>query len=44
MRLYLLLIGLTLLFSLNYLVGGVRILRRRQAWIVARHAQELHEA
>ena len=41
---HLLLIGLTLLFSLNYLVGGVRILRRRQAWIVARHAQELHEA
>jgi hypothetical protein len=40
---HLLLIGLTLLFSLNYLYGGVRILRRRQAWIVERQAQERSE-
>ncbi len=41
---HLLLIGLTLALSLNYLIGGVRLLQRRQGWIVARHAQELHEA
>jgi hypothetical protein len=41
---HLLLIGLTLVFSLNYLHGGVRLLRRRQAWILARAAQERAEA
>lgn len=41
---HLLLIGLTLLFSLNYLHGGVRLLRRRQQWIVARNAQERLES
>ena len=40
---HLLAIGLTLLFSLNYLYGGVRLLRRRQGWIVSRHAQERRE-
>ena len=40
---HLLLIGLTLLFSLDYLRGGVRLLRRRQAWILARAAQERTE-
>ena len=40
-RWHLLLIGLTLLFSLNYLYGGIRILRRRQEWIVERNAHAL---
>jgi hypothetical protein len=38
---HLLLIGLTLLFSINYLYGGVRLLRRRQEWIVDRNAHAL---
>lgn len=42
-RWHLLLIGLTLVFSLNYLHGGVRLLRRRQDWILARAAQERGE-
>ena len=37
---HLLLIGLTILFSLHYLAGGVRILKRRRAWILSRQAQE----
>lgn len=37
------LIGLTLLFSLHYLHGGVRILRRRRGWILERHARERSE-
>ncbi len=41
---HLLLIGLTLLFSINYLYGGVRLLRRRQGWILARAAQERAES
>jgi len=41
---HLLLIALTLLFSLNYLYGGVRLLRRRQDWIVERGTQERQEA
>ena len=40
---HLLPIALTLLFSLNYLYGGVRLLQRRQAWIVERNAQERAE-
>lgn len=32
-----------LLFSLNYLYGSVRLLRRRQDWIVERNAQERPE-
>ena len=40
---HLLLIGLTLAFSVNYLYGGVRLLRRRQGWILARAAQERTE-
>lgn len=40
---HLALIGLTLLFSLNYLHGGVRLLQRRHGWILARNAQELRE-
>lgn len=43
-RWHLLLIGLTLLFSVNYLYGGVRLLRRRQDWILARAAQERAES
>jgi hypothetical protein len=43
-RWHLLAIGATLVFSLAYLQGGVRLLRRRQAWIVERHAQERAEA
>lgn len=42
-RWHLLPIGLTLLFSLHYLHGGVRLLRRRQDWIVERNAQERGE-
>ena len=30
--------------SVNYLLGGVRLLQRRQGWILSRNAQELHEA
>jgi hypothetical protein len=37
---HLVLIGMTLLFSLNYLHGGVVLLRRRQDAILARAAQE----
>ena len=37
---HLLPIALTLLFSLHYLHGGVRLLRRREGWIVERNAQE----
>jgi hypothetical protein len=40
---HLLLIGLSLLFSVNYLHGGVSLLRRRRDWIVDRHAQERAE-
>ena len=40
-RWHLLLIALTLLFSLNYLYGGIRLLRRRQEWIVDRNAHAL---
>jgi len=43
-RWHLLLIGLTLLFSVNYLYGGVRLLQRRQDWILARAAQERAES
>lgn len=43
-RWHLLLIGLTLLFSLNYLYGGVRLLQRRKDWIVSRNAQERLES
>jgi hypothetical protein len=32
-----------LLFSLNYLHGGMRMLQRRQDWIVERNAQERME-
>lgn len=42
-RWHLLLIGLTLLFSAHYLHGGVALLRRRQAAILARAAQERQE-
>ncbi|WP_147653122.1 hypothetical protein [Vulcaniibacterium gelatinicum] len=41
---HLLPIGLSLLFALGYLHDGVRILRRRQDWILERHAQERAEA
>ena len=43
-RWHLVLIGLTILFSLHYLHGGVRLLRRRRDWILARQAQERAEA
>lgn len=43
-RWHLLLIGLTLLFSLNYLHGGVVLLRRRQQAILDRAAQERMES
>ena len=43
-RWHLVLIGLTILFSLYYLIGGVRLLRRRRDWILARQAQERAEA
>jgi hypothetical protein len=42
-RWHLVLIGLTVLFSLYYLHGGVRLLRRRREWILARQAQERTE-
>ena len=42
-RWHLLPIGLTLLFSANYLYGGVRLLHRRRDWIVERNAQERAE-
>ena len=35
---HLLLIGLTLAFSVHYLLGGVRLLRRRQHWLLLRAA------
>lgn len=40
---HLLLIGMTLLFSVNYLYGGMRVLRRRREWIVDRNARTLTE-
>ena len=40
---HLLLIALSLAFTLNYLQGGVRLLRRRQAWILERATQERRE-
>jgi len=36
-------IALSFLFSVNYLVDGMRLLRVRQHWIVERHAQERAE-
>lgn len=42
-RWHLLLIGLTLLFSLNYLYGGVTLLRQREGWILQRYTQERTE-
>lgn len=36
-------ITLSLLFSINYLYGGVRLLRLRQHWIVERNAHERQE-
>lgn len=41
---HLLPIAVTLLLSVRYLHDGVRILERRQDWIVERHAQERAEA
>ena len=41
---HLLAIAISLVFSLFYLFDGVRMLRRRQDWIVERHAQERAEA
>lgn len=40
---HLLLIGLSLAFSLLYLYDGVRLLRSRQDWILERAAQQRHE-
>ena len=40
---HLALIGLSLAFSLAYLVGGVRLLHRRQDWILERAARERQE-
>ena len=40
---HLLLIGLSLAFSLHYLHGGVQLLRRRQDWILERATQERNE-
>jgi len=40
---HLLLIGLSLAFSLQYLYGGVQLLRRRQGWILERATQERGE-
>jgi hypothetical protein len=42
-RWHLVLIGLTILFSLHYLVEGVRLLQRRRDWILSRQAQERTE-
>jgi hypothetical protein len=42
-RWHLLLIGLTIVFSLYYLHGGVRLLRRRRDWILERQARALAE-
>lgn len=42
-RWHLVLIGLTILFSLHYLVEGVRLLGRRRDWILSRQAQERTE-
>ena len=41
---HLLPIGASLAFTLHYLHGGVRLLRRRQAWILERATQERGEA
>ena len=41
---HLLLIGLALLFSANYLHGGVRLLQRRQDWILAHAADKRADA
>ena len=41
---HLLPIGASLAFTLHYLHGGVRLLRRRQHWILERAAQERGEA
>jgi hypothetical protein len=41
---HLVLIGLTIAFSLHYLLDGVRLLRRRRDWILCRQAQERREA
>lgn len=40
---HLVLIGLSFVFSLFYLAGGVRLLHRRQDWILERAAQERQE-
>ncbi|UHQ20782.1 hypothetical protein LVB87_06475 [Lysobacter sp. KIS68-7] len=42
-RCHLVLIGLTVVFSLYYLHGGVRLLQRRREWILARQTQERRE-
>jgi len=42
-RWHLLPIGASLAFTLDYLGGGVRLLRRRQAWILERATQERGE-
>ena len=42
-RWHLLPIGLTIVFSLYYLHGGVRLLRRRRDWILERQARALAE-
>lgn len=42
-RWHLALIAMSVLFSLYYLYGGVRLLRRRQDWIAARNAEERRE-
>jgi hypothetical protein len=39
-RWHVLLIGLTLVFSLNYLHDGVRLLRRREGWILERATRQ----
>lgn len=43
-RWHLLLISVSLLSSLHYLHGGVRLLRRRRDWIVERNARERRQA
>jgi hypothetical protein len=43
-RWHLLLIGLTIAFSVYYLLGGVRLLKRRRDWILARQSQERSES
>jgi hypothetical protein len=42
-RWHLLFIGLTIVFSLYYLHGGVRLLRRRRDWILERQARAFAE-